>query len=98
MPRLPRTFMDCPCYHIITRGNQRQIDLKKADMLDENRGHFQPRRLPKASYAVELGCLAFKAFSVLLFFSVVTSRALILALAYFIFKLFILLWGKDLFH
>ncbi|MBU0477775.1 transposase [bacterium] len=24
MPRLARTFMDYPCYHIITRGNQRQ--------------------------------------------------------------------------
>ncbi|MBC8473874.1 MAG: transposase [Candidatus Omnitrophica bacterium] len=24
MPRVPRTFMDYPCYHIITRGNQRQ--------------------------------------------------------------------------
>lgn len=25
MPRVPRTFMDYPCYHVITRGNQRQI-------------------------------------------------------------------------
>ena len=24
MPRFPRTFMDYPCYHIITRGNQKQ--------------------------------------------------------------------------
>jgi len=25
MPRVPRTFMNYPCYHVITRGNQRQI-------------------------------------------------------------------------
>ena len=50
MPRVPRTFMDYPCYHIITRGNQRQTVfmnekerclLSEPNIIDEVRGHFE---------------------------------------------------------
>lgn len=29
MPRLARAFIDCSCYHVITRGNRRQTIFKK---------------------------------------------------------------------